>query len=219
MNPIINVRGTSGSGKSTLVREVIGRYRQSAAFYKEGRKRPLYSVFWDHPKGYPALAVVGHYETACGGCDTITSQDEIYEIVRELSDMGYIVLFEGLLISAEFNRAKALSDDGYNLLVVHIEIPLEECVESVNSRRREKKPDAPGVNPKNTESKWKGTRRTCERLREAHVDVVSGDREYCLKGVDNVLYSFQGDDRLQHIPCMEHRVELKRREEAAENED
>ena len=184
--PVINVRGTSGSGKSTLIRGLLDRYPEREPFYIEGRKRPLYYVL-SGAEGLPDIAVVGHYETACGGCDTIISQDTIFETVRELAQT-YPVVFEGLLVSAEFKRTLALKEEhGLDLSVFHIDIPLEQCVESVNARRREKNPDAPDVNPKNTENKWKGTRRTCERLREAGVRVFEGNRAACHQAVLEVL--------------------------------
>lgn len=184
--PVLNVRGTSGSGKSTLIRGLLDRYPEREPFYIEGRKRPLYYVL-SGAKDLPDIAVVGHYETACGGCDTITHLDTILETVRKLAQT-YPVVFEGLLVSAEFKRTLALKDEhGLDLSVFHIEIPLEQCVESVNARRREKNPDAPDVNPKGTENKWKVTRRTCERLREARVRVFEGNRAACAQAVLEVL--------------------------------
>lgn len=183
--PVINVRGTSGSGKSTLIRRLIEMYPEKLPVHVPGRKQPIMYKLTGSDV-LEDVAVIGHYETACGGCDTITSQDRVFEIVRaQMKETA--VIFEGLLISAEFNRTKALDDD-CDLYVVQLDTPLQTCLDSVNMRRKEKKPDAEEVNPKNTESKWKGTRKTCERLEEAGVAVFTGDRDACLKHVEGILH-------------------------------
>jgi len=175
---IINIRGTSGSGKSTLVRRIIDAYDTKMAVRRSDdpkRKQPHGYIL--SREGKRDLALIGHYETACGGCDTINGMDRIYQLVRESADAGYDVLFEGLLISAEFNRTYALHTDGYDLTVVGLDMPLDVCVDSVNQRRWAKNPDKPPVNPKNTESKWKGTRSTMKKLQEHGVEAVWADRD------------------------------------------
>ena len=169
---IVQLRGTSGSGKSTVVRNIMALKKDWIRVKVEGRKQPI---------GYlsvaePALAVMGHYETACGGCDTIPSMDRIYDLIREAADKGFNVLYEGLLISAEVNRAVELGKT-HDFLVLGIELPLELCLASINERRRAKKPDAPDVNPKNTEAKWKQTQRSMVRLAESGVECRWGSRE------------------------------------------
>lgn len=175
---IINIRGTSGSGKSHLARRIMDLYPSRTKVRVEGRRQPIGYIC--HREDGKDLAVLGHYETACGGCDTISKMEEIFELVRtsHLADMD--VLFEGLLISADVNRTAALHEEGLPLRVVALDLPLEVCLESVNSRRMERLgPEKfTPVNPKNTESKHKGVRRSCERLLAQDIDViVSSDRE------------------------------------------
>lgn len=176
---IINIRGTSGSGKSTLVRNICDLYDGKIAYRVEGRKQPIGYVY--HKAGHKSLAVVGHYETDCGGCDTISGMDRIYDLVRQSADAGHDVIFEGLLISAEVNRTAQLHHDGYDLAVIHLDLPIEMCLDSVNSRREAKaertgKPKPGPVNPKNTESKHKGSRQSVKRLREQGVNCHVGER-------------------------------------------
>jgi len=132
---IINVRGTSGSGKTTLARKIVKHYGAKTIFYKPGRKRPLGYVYRNLNTG-KHLALLGHYETTCGGCDTLPTIDEVFGLVREAHDLGYDVLFEGLLISAEINRIVALKEQGYPVVVVALNTPLDVCLESINERRR-----------------------------------------------------------------------------------
>ncbi len=143
---ILNIRGTSGSGKSTIVREIMDLYPgnrlrvKRSPSPKTGRqsKNPLCYVLHRHePHGRP-LVVVGHYESACGGCDTIPDMDHIFSIVREAHLSSKDVLFEGLLISAEFNRTYALHTDRMPLMVIGLSTPLEECLASVERRRANK---------------------------------------------------------------------------------
>lgn len=165
---IINIRGTSGSGKSHLVRAIMEQCTERKSIFEPKRKRPLFYTM-RQPTGR-TLAVIGHYETPCGGCDTINNLDKIYAIVHQCDDNGWDVLYEGLLLSAEVRRAVELSQSAPLLIVGLTEVPVTECIDSVNRRRWAKNPDKPGVNPKNTMAKWKQTRRAMERFREEGVD-------------------------------------------------
>lgn len=182
---LINIRGTSGSGKSTLVREVTKLYTQRTAFRVEGRKQPLGYVF-TRPSGR-SLAVVGHYETACGGCDTIPSLDRIIELVRQSHIAGHDVLFEGLLIASEYTRTVQLHHDGLPLRVVQLTTPLDLCLESINLRRRAKTPDKEDVNPKNTTTKFRGVLSICNKLEASGVPVQRLDRAVALTYIKQEL--------------------------------
>lgn len=136
---IVNLRGTSGSGKSTVIRKVMETYPQKVGVKKKGRERPIgYICTWPKiPEGRRPLFVVGHYETDCGGCDTITNVQEVYDMVVQASqDYGYDVLYEGLLISAEYRRTHAMSiDPNLDHYTVGLDVPLEVCLASINARR------------------------------------------------------------------------------------
>lgn len=140
----------------------------------DGRKQPI---------GYrlrnvdgPALSVIGHYETACGGCDTIHSFDEVFHHVRSEHEMGYNVLFEGVLLYCEMPHTIMLHVEGIPFQVIALDTSLEECVYSVNLRRVERGDWEP-VNPANTETKWKGTKTSMKRLVAAGVPVHWENRE------------------------------------------
>lgn len=186
---IINVRGTSGSGKSSLVRRIMALYPTKEPIHVQGRKQPLGYLLDRGIPGMRKLYVPGHYETPCGGCDTISDgMDRIYGLIRMANMAGHNVLYEGLLVSAEVNRAQALKDEGLPLLVVHLDIPLEICLAGINQRRRAKKPDAEDVNPKNTINKHKGSKRSMERFIEGDVQVaICTNREDAFKLVREAL--------------------------------
>lgn len=205
---IINVRGTSGSGKSTLVRSIMKEWQTKGKVKVEGRKQPAGYLLYHGQPG--TLYVPGHYETECGGCDTISkdlenpdapkggAMDYIYEQIRKAADQDYNVLFEGLLISAEVRRMVELHEAGYNTTVVHLHIPLQECLDSVNARRQRKSPGKGPVNPKNTESKWKGATRAVVRFKEAGVPTFTGNRHECLTRVKQLL-CMRGHEGFQKI--------------------
>lgn len=182
---VINIRGTSGSGKSTLVRKLVELYQTKEPVHIADRKQPLFYIL--RGEGLPPLSLLGHYETACGGCDTIPSMDRIYELVRQRLADGDSVLYEGLLISAEVNRAVQLHTDGFDLTVVELQTPLDLCVESVNQRRWAKTPDKPGVNPKNTTAKFKQTQATCKKLEAQGVKVIRTDRDGAFEAIKGLL--------------------------------
>ena len=182
---IINIRGTSGSGKSHLVRAIMEQCVDRTPIQEPGRKRPLFYTM-KQPNGR-TLAVIGHYETPCGGCDTIPSMDKIYAIVHQCADNGWDVLYEGLLLSAEVNRAVELAKSADLVIVGLTEVPVTECIDSVNRRRWAKNPEKPGVNPKNTMAKWKQTRRAMERFEEAGVEAHSAERGEALDLVQRAL--------------------------------
>lgn len=174
---IINLRGTSGSGKSTIVRKVMERYASKSRVTEEGRRQPIGYIC---ARGARPLAIIGHYETACGGCDTVPKMEKIYELVRKAHSNGMDVIFEGLLISADVNRTAALHEEGLPLTVIALDTPLDVCIDSVNERRHARNPDLPPVKTKNTESKYKGVKKSMERLRAAGVTAIEADRDAAL---------------------------------------
>lgn len=179
MPTIYNIRGTSGSGKTHLVRRVMELYDRRVAYRREGRKQPIGYTY--HREDGPALAIVGHYETTCGGCDTIPKMEDIFELVKDSATAGHDVIFEGLLISADVNRTQELErwaqERGVRMEVIALSTPLQECLDSVNARRRARNPDLPPVKEKNTASKFNGVKKSLERLRQAGVEAYELTRD------------------------------------------
>lgn len=184
---IINIRGTSGSGKTTLVNRIIDCYKNKSPIHIERRKRPI-AYTMEHPHGGRPLAVIGHYETPCGGCDTISDVRDAFGWVELMAFEGYDVLFEGLLIAADVNRTVAIHEKGYDIHVLALNTPLDLCLESVNMRRRAKDPTKPDVNPHNTSSKFRGVLSSIKRLRAVEgFSVQEVDREEAWDSADHLL--------------------------------
>jgi cytidylate kinase len=135
---IIQIRGTSGSGKTTVMREVMKQFQWNPRIVK-GRKKPL----WYQAKQMD-LAILGHYEeSACGGCDTVGSARQVYELIQTLN--MDVILCEGLLLSEDVKWARQMMD----LRVIFLTTPLETCLERVAKRRETAGNDKP-LNPANT---------------------------------------------------------------------
>lgn len=179
---IVNVRGTSGSGKSTLVRNIMALYPVRSPYNTQGRKRPLgYSLGLDSDPPL-TLFVPGHYETACGGCDTIKTVDEVYRMVR-VAALGAPVLdviYEGIMVQDDVRRAVEMdlelrATGQPPLVVIGLTTPVEECLAAVRGRR-EARGDARELNPKNTVDRARRQLGVWKRLRAAGVAVEEHDR-------------------------------------------
>lgn len=190
----INVRGTSGSGKSTVARQIMALYERSEPVHVEGRKRPIQYVLKGVDSGHPDLAVIGHYETACGGCDTISkddtgrgnSADRIFGLIQENLDAGRDVLFEGLLVSGDVTRCRKLRDDGYDLTVVALDLTVEECLASVRARRLARGNEKP-LKEDNTRRTFDRVRKTLPKLRAGGVPVLELGRAEAAARIATIL--------------------------------
>ena len=189
---IINLRGTSGCGKSTLVRMVMDNYQTKTRVMEEKRKQPIGYILSNPKPGSGlskkhSLAVMGHYETACGGCDTINKTDHIFDLVRKADDENMHVIFEGLLLSGEVHRLQSLHDEGRPVMVLGMDkVDIDTCLASVNGRRlaRVGKEKFTPVKEKNTIAKFRGTQQAMQRLSVAGVTVYSVGRE---DGFDTIV--------------------------------
>lgn len=170
---IIQLRGTGGSGKSTLAKKVMERYQSSVQVFEEGRKRPIGYVCRDGPNKRP-LFVVGHYETACGGADTITSVEKVYGLVKRYAD-DHDVLFEGIIPGDDVTRTAGLHLDKYPIVVIGLDVPIEVCLSSIEGRRAERG-DARPLNPFNTVNRAKRLKQNMSRLKLSNVRTVWLDR-------------------------------------------
>ena len=132
MPKIVQIRGTSGSGKTYTARQIMTRL----GVEREERNRENQIVWYDLNQG---VTLIGKYETACGGCDTIKTQDEIVDRVLTNYSRGRHVVFEGLLISQIYDRYAALAKNmgPQTYAFAYLDTPLDKCIEQVNARRQE----------------------------------------------------------------------------------
>jgi guanylate kinase len=183
MGHIINIRGTSGSGKTHLMRRIMARFKDLTPEYQTGRKRPLFYTNC-------LIAVLGSYESACGGCDTIKLATDALEAAAWHYSQGRHVLMEGLLMSHEVNHTLELHRKYPGALRVFIlNTDIEKCLEQVNARRKARMGD------KFTPVKEDHTRRekrtvdgsVTRRLKEAGVPLVVGSQESIYRQIVKLL--------------------------------
>jgi hypothetical protein len=150
---VIQIRGTSGSGKTWVMREVMAAMGDilwshispydipKISRYVEGRKKPLWYAIGD-------LAVLGHYEAACGGCDNIGSARQVYEVIQEVLPQCKNILCEGLLLSEDVKWTSQLDD----VHVLYLTTPVEQCIAQIK-RRREEAGNTKPLNEANTRNR------------------------------------------------------------------
>lgn len=134
MHQIFDIRGTHGSGKSTIPRTILEQcdsvVLRGLPFTYEGRIGVL---------GYYVpelnLYILGKYETACGGCDGIKTQDEIKSRVEHFRKLGHVLL-EGILVAHTFGPWLHFSA-GLPWHFCFLDTPLSECERRVDARRAE----------------------------------------------------------------------------------
>jgi hypothetical protein len=164
---VLTVRGTNGSGKSTLMRRVFEKLGSKEPRFIPGRSIPYYYL-------YEKAAVIGAYETMAGGCDTIPTVAEVYEIVKLIALSGKSVLFEGLLHSADIIHTEKLP---FKVHIIYLSTPEDVCIDSVK-RRRAEAGNEKVFDPKNLQSKYRCVRQSIKRaLLLKNVEVFDLDRE------------------------------------------
>lgn len=186
---VINIRGTGGSGKSTVVRRIMEAYpdkKPGREWLGETRKQPFHYTLLI--QGQPLLYVPGHYETACGGCDTIKTVNQVYDMVRAhaIYSPQMDVLYEGIMVQDDVRRAVELNKeleqarvDGLKdakLVVIGLTTPVEECLAAIRARRETRGDERP-LNPKNTVDRHKRLQGTYHRLRANGIAVEMLGRE------------------------------------------
>ena len=169
---IIQVRGTSGSGKTWAMKQLmaIAHWHYGSHLpclwvpnHVEKRKKPLFYV--SNPEtSCPQTIIMGHYASPCGGCDTIGSAREIYELTKKLHQdyPNHHIIQEGLLLSEDVKWTSQMGD----VRSLFLTTPLEKCLEQIGSRRAAVGNEKP-LNPDNTTNRIK----TIERARQKLVEL------------------------------------------------
>lgn len=162
---IVNIRGTNGSGKSTLVLGLMTKYGRTAVIDTRNNKEIGYHI--------PELGAhaVGKYTTACGGCDTIKTQDETKERVKKWSAIGHVV-FEGILVSTIFGPWLDFSRQNGGMMWAFLDTPLDLCLERIQIRNGGKP-----VKTDQVKSKWEGMFRIADKAKAAGEQVVWVDHQ------------------------------------------
>lgn len=165
---LINVRGTSGTGKSWVMYQLMERYNAEPI---TDETLPSRSKTSGYTMADGNVAIIGRYESACGGCDTIKSPALVVERLEQFYREFPIVIFEGLVVSHTFQRYADVADrykeeTGEETHFLFLDTPLKKCIGRVRKRRHERgntKPFDPFKNPglaTDWHQVWNNTRRS-----------------------------------------------------------
>jgi hypothetical protein len=126
--------------------------------YIPGRKKPFY-----YTDG--RVSVLGHYESPCGGCDTIHGYETLISLARIQAEQGP-VLMEGLLLSEDVKNSLTLPREA--LRVLFLDTQVSTCLERIKARRAVRGNDKE-LNPANTTNRVGTISRARARLEAAGV--------------------------------------------------
>lgn len=137
---IINVRGTNGSGKSWILHKLIHHMGglkpvQSIKQKSNSNKQLAVGRCRKVIKGKKVYIVGIYNKSSGGGCDMISNQPKIYELVAKYSKRGHVVL-EGLLMSGMCGSLTEMSSkvDAQVVWAV-LDTPWEKCYKATLLRR------------------------------------------------------------------------------------
>jgi len=183
---IINIRGTHGSGKSTLVRRIKELYADVTPTMLAGRQRPIGYICrpgLDSPMRQ--LFIPGSYETPTGGCDTISSIEQIFDLVKLYRENQCAVLFEGIVAQHSAGRLLDLHMI-HPVKVIALSTTQDECVASVMQRRADRG-QTDEFDPKNVIKEFKSVLSSSKRLKNDGLPVEFMTREDAFQFVKNAL--------------------------------
>jgi nicotinamide riboside kinase len=131
---IISIRGSNGSGKSSVVRKIMQLHTTCIKMsYPPDmhRHRPLGYIC---QTDWRRLVVLGHYEIANGGLDTIHDLNYAYKLALEHHGLGCNVIMEGMNASDGTLRTLKLHQTEIDIRVVLLNTSLKECITNVRAR-------------------------------------------------------------------------------------
>lgn len=140
---VIKIHGVNGSGKSTLARAFLEhfdfRVEKFEHYTSNIAKIPEESKLFNC--GVRRLVVLGKYNVACGGLDTIVNQEAKMAALKKYARNDTLVVIEGILPSTTYGEmgkfSEQLGQKG-NWLYVFLNTPFEICVDRIIARRLEK---------------------------------------------------------------------------------
>lgn len=152
MFTVVKLGGCNGSGKTSVARALLKTLNDGhgadPGTWRGAKKSPnVYTGFY---KGHEVY-VLGSYETACGGMDTISDKLERLAMVQwacKVIARGGIVFFEGLITGKTYGALGQLSEQHIarktgRWLYTFMDTPFDVCVDRVLVRRAMAGNDAP----------------------------------------------------------------------------
>jgi predicted ABC-type ATPase len=165
---IINITGPNGSGKSTLVHKLLG----DATLVTEHKDSNDKIYGYSFKIGKRKIGIVGRYITACGGCDSISSQKEVRRLVKKFAESHDHVIFEGVIVSTCFNTYHKFLQTLEKPFTFFILLPpVDTCIARVKKRRAARGDDL-NFNEDNLRSKHRYITNVAERCANEEIPHV-----------------------------------------------
>jgi hypothetical protein len=165
MSKVFNIRGCSGAGKTWVVNQV--REAANRVTVDLGAKNKVVGYHLEF-SNRPDMYIVGRYETACGGCDTIKTMAEVKAMVLDHAGSTQ-VLYEGLLWSTVWKSSHELAEQLRSKqtehIWLHLNTPLDTCLAQIKQRwdARGKEGELSDTLRANALSKWNTNRKVYEQ--------------------------------------------------------
>lgn len=140
MNKIIKLHGCSGAGKTTVARAIMRCADVIEEVVRESGKNNKLKTeanVCKLPMLKTAVAVLGSYDTPCGGMDTYPSDaPSITKLIDDYYKLGVHVFFEGLLLSTYYGAVgRHLEQYGDNTIHAFMDTPIDVCLDRIKQRR------------------------------------------------------------------------------------
>lgn len=150
---IIQIRGTSGSGKTWAMRQVMQQLGHWKEHHLPGRRKPAF-----YTQG--RIAILGHYENVCGGCDTFKNYGQLHEALDAALGLERSVILEGLMLSDDVQQTLKMHSAYGGVRAIYLAVNLTDCIARVKERRAER-----GQGPEFNEEKLKNRQAQIERTK------------------------------------------------------
>lgn len=163
MFTVIKLGGCNGSGKTSVARALLKQMQVLGTKHRGGKADAFYQGLGDLSHVY----VLGRYENACGGMDTISDKEDRLALVKASCKPRRIVFFEGLITGKTYGAMGALSELHYKRkagrwLYAFMDTPFDVCAARVLQRRQA----AGNLAPFDPERTMRSTFNSCEHLLE-----------------------------------------------------
>lgn len=171
---VVKLGGCNGSGKSTLAFALLNFPHEP--FYDDlVPKGKIAGYIVHHPKA--RIRVLGRYESACGGIDSVGNVDIWAPLAKKYSTDTTvdIVFLEGLMSGKVYGQLGAWSEQPGQKgrwLYAFMDTPFEVCVERVLKRRQAKGNDAPFDPDRTMRSTFRGVQGAARLARAAGHQVL-----------------------------------------------
>jgi thymidylate kinase len=144
---VIKLGGCNGSGKTSVARALmkhVGGVKEEPYTLASGKQSKIYRARYSNV----SLVILGKYESACGGMDTISDKFDRYDMVEDWATTRpktHIVFFEGLITGKTYGALGELCEQHaarkppIPWLWAFMDTPFDVCVARVMQRRHERR--------------------------------------------------------------------------------